>query len=370
MLRSSVLRLASLGLMSLPILHSQTLVDLKNQTKTVDFTAASTTKPMKSGSVLPATCSTAEMFFLTTAAPGANVYACVSANTWDLETGGGSNTTSGLGAPTGACMTGAIYNDTLNGNTWICENPSTWQKVLTTTNVGEFVMTGQNGSTPSTPASGSSSLFFSSTAKAGQSLDDTGGLATMVRPTDCSAGVQLVQKINPDGTVTCAAPASPPVAPITYVFPAGSGSSASPQMGAWWQSGSTTAVCPAGTPFQCFLHWNSGMNILAVTTSIPHAWTSGAVSVTLEYQGDGTGNSIQPAVSSGCVNNGSTAYVFNAAQNFTSQTTVANNYYVTTLPALTMIGCSADSMMVLQFSRADSAGFLNLAEASITFNLP
>jgi hypothetical protein len=71
-------------------LVAQTQVDLRTQTKSVDFQTAPFTKPLKSGTTLPSVCTQAELFYLSTAAPGANIYACVSPNTWALETGGGS----------------------------------------------------------------------------------------------------------------------------------------------------------------------------------------------------------------------------------------------------------------------------------------
>jgi len=63
----------------------QTSVDLRTQSKSVDFSAASSTKPMQAGSSLPATCALGQFFFLTTAAAGSNVYACNPANTWVAE---------------------------------------------------------------------------------------------------------------------------------------------------------------------------------------------------------------------------------------------------------------------------------------------
>jgi hypothetical protein len=40
-----------------------TQVDLRTQSKSVDFSGANTTKPFKAGTVLPATCSVGEAFF-------------------------------------------------------------------------------------------------------------------------------------------------------------------------------------------------------------------------------------------------------------------------------------------------------------------
>jgi hypothetical protein len=363
--RVASLCLASLCLASLASLQGQTKVDLSRQAKGIDFTGASTTKPMKAGAALPATCGAGELFFNTTAPSGANLYACTATNTWTVQGGQSSSFSSGAGAPMGGCSAGQTYFDTTNGNTWFCETPGLWQRALTTNNVGAFVITGQDGSSPGAAPAGNTSLFFNSSAKIAQSVDDAGSSGTMVRPTDCSASGQLVQKVNGDGTLTCGIAGGP----VTYNFPAGGGSTASPQTGAWWQDGTTTAVCPAGSPFQCSLHWNSGASILAITTSVPHLWSSGTVSASLKFQGNGTGNTVQPAVSSGCVSNGG-AFSFNAAQTFPSQATSGSNYYLTTVSSLTMTGCAADSMMVLQFSRADIGGFLNLAEASVTFNIP
>ena len=67
--------------------YGQTLVDLRTQTKSVDFTGANTTKPFKSGTTLPVTCSIGEAFFKTNASAGANLYSCTSLNAWTLEAG-------------------------------------------------------------------------------------------------------------------------------------------------------------------------------------------------------------------------------------------------------------------------------------------
>lgn len=63
-------------------LRGQTQVDLKTQTRNVDFSAAPTTKPVKAGTALPATCTPGELFFKTNAVPGGNLYLCTALNTW------------------------------------------------------------------------------------------------------------------------------------------------------------------------------------------------------------------------------------------------------------------------------------------------
>ena len=71
-------------------LTAQTLVDLQRQSKSVNFQNAPFTIPLKAGSALPATCMQTELFFLTTAAPGANIYGCSATNTWVAQSGSGS----------------------------------------------------------------------------------------------------------------------------------------------------------------------------------------------------------------------------------------------------------------------------------------
>jgi Collagen triple helix repeat (20 copies) len=83
-------------------MHAQTLVDLRTQSKSVDFTAASTTKPMKTGTALPAACGVGEAFFRTNAPAGSNFYLCTSQNSWTLESGAaGTGGTTGPAGPAG-----------------------------------------------------------------------------------------------------------------------------------------------------------------------------------------------------------------------------------------------------------------------------
>jgi hypothetical protein len=66
---------------------AQTQIDLRTQTKNVDFTAAVSTKPLKTGTVLPATCQVGDMFFNTAATPGANLYGCTAVDNWSIQGG-------------------------------------------------------------------------------------------------------------------------------------------------------------------------------------------------------------------------------------------------------------------------------------------
>lgn len=66
---------------------AQTQVDLRTQSKSVDFSSANVTKPMATGNTLPATCTSGQMYFLLNAPLGANLYACAATNQWSLQSG-------------------------------------------------------------------------------------------------------------------------------------------------------------------------------------------------------------------------------------------------------------------------------------------
>jgi len=203
-MRTVIFELACLAL----FLQGQTKIDLRTQSKNVDFSNAPTSTPWVVGSVAPAVCTIGQAFFNTSAVAGANLLLCTAPNQWTLTGGVGSGagitSTTGNGPPLGGCTAGQnLYVDLLNQDFWSCESANVWKKSLTTNNIGAFSMTGQNGSAPGASTFGATSLFFSATAKVAQTVDDAGSVATMVRPADCSVGNQSVQRINADGTVTC-----------------------------------------------------------------------------------------------------------------------------------------------------------------------
>ncbi len=72
---------------SISIALAQTTVDLRTQAKSIDFTGANSTKVLKAAITLPATCVTTELFLLTSALPGSNIYVCTATNTWTVQTG-------------------------------------------------------------------------------------------------------------------------------------------------------------------------------------------------------------------------------------------------------------------------------------------
>lgn len=69
----------------------QTTVNLRTQSRNVDFVAAPFTRPVKAGTVLPPACIQADLFFRTDAQPGSNLFGCTAAGVWTQQAGGGSS---------------------------------------------------------------------------------------------------------------------------------------------------------------------------------------------------------------------------------------------------------------------------------------
>lgn len=84
--------------------QAQTKIDLSRQTYNADFTTFPSTKPVRTGTSLPSSCSPGEMYFKTDAAPGQNLYGC-STGSWMVL---GAAVRTGTSLP-GSCATGDIY---------------------------------------------------------------------------------------------------------------------------------------------------------------------------------------------------------------------------------------------------------------------
>ncbi len=87
----------SLSLGAVLLSSGQTLINLGTQSRNADFTGQPYTRPMKTGTSLPATCTVGDMYFNIAGTAGKNLYACTATNTWTLESAGGSG--SGLSDP-------------------------------------------------------------------------------------------------------------------------------------------------------------------------------------------------------------------------------------------------------------------------------
>ena len=81
---------------------AQTRIDLKSQSKSVDFSTAQSTKPIKTGTVLPPICASGEAYLLLTGTPGSNIYTCIATNTWVRQ---GGSSLPAAGSQTGLVLT-------------------------------------------------------------------------------------------------------------------------------------------------------------------------------------------------------------------------------------------------------------------------
>jgi hypothetical protein len=170
---------------------AQTQVDLRTQSKSVDFSAASSTKPMQTGASLPATCSIGAMFLNTSATAGQNVYACTGPNTWSAEGNGvpgASGLLSGaLSSIPGTCTAGAsLYQATdqpAGLQLYACTSTNTWTRApygQGSTNPGSCSI-GQMFF--NTAASAGSNLYLCTTANAWTQVTGGGGANTVVYAT-------------------------------------------------------------------------------------------------------------------------------------------------------------------------------------------
>jgi hypothetical protein len=105
------------------LIFGQTQVDLRTQSKDVDFSQAMSVLPFPTGTIFPSTCKTGAMFFKSDAAAGANLYACVSPNVWTpVAPGGGGGEVPYSGATAdlnlGTHGLKAAFIDLTSGGTW------------------------------------------------------------------------------------------------------------------------------------------------------------------------------------------------------------------------------------------------------------
>jgi hypothetical protein len=80
-------------------------VDLGNQGKNVDFTKMPVTKPIKTGTVMPASCSVGDFFLKSDDSGGAGLYLCSETSVWSRVNVG--STTGSMIAGTGIAITGS-----------------------------------------------------------------------------------------------------------------------------------------------------------------------------------------------------------------------------------------------------------------------
>lgn len=89
-------------------IYGQTLLNLGSQGRNADFANFPYTRPIKTGTALPATCGIGDVFLNTSANPGQNIFICSIANTWTQQAGLADPGAPGLIKRTAANVTTAV----------------------------------------------------------------------------------------------------------------------------------------------------------------------------------------------------------------------------------------------------------------------
>src|SRR5689334_18078207 len=101
-----------LGLVSAAF--GQTTIDMRTQTRNVDFSGAGSTRPIKTGTSLPSSCGVGELFFKSDAALGKNIYVCAPVDQWAAIAAGTTSAEGGNYAATFTGMTSVALQHNLN----------------------------------------------------------------------------------------------------------------------------------------------------------------------------------------------------------------------------------------------------------------
>lgn len=432
----------------------QTSIDLRTQTRDVDFSSAISTKPSKAGTTIPAICSPSETFFKLDAAAGQNLYLCTALNTWTLLSGGGSGSGTGVSLPFSSTASTSLLSIT-NGAmaAFGCNGANAAIPAGTTTaapgtgNATETLRVGISCSdarlkliTPSNTFVCAPAGFSGCDTVAGNAFPDgviplasvvltaSGSTFTFGAVTDLrapfqddppAAGIGLVysksgtvRTISIDTTVVpilsnygdymeIAAPGAPAAGLERVYAKAGSGFCAKDSSGVERCTGGTggggsstmteTIQLPAagcdptgiarplwyipitnGAATTCNANGTAGLVYLngsnAIATAhfaVPQGWTTGTVTLALGFHAN-TGGSNTFNVRTSCLNTGDAMGTpnWNSAQSVSLTTAFGMNYV--TLAGVTMTGCAAGRLELIELSRTDaSSNVLTLVDGEV-----
>lgn len=309
-LRTCVLTTAgSLCLTVMPVVAQTTQVDLKSQTKSVDFSRASATKPFKTGTLLPPACTIGDSFFKTDAASGQNFYGCTAANSWAIESGGGLPSYNGyadhlLGTNGTQASWVALGGDVTGSPQSLLVGGLQGRRVAATTPTDGQVLRWNSAALDWEPGAVA--------ASSGSSNSNTGGdlFGLLTNATVTRVQNKPVSPATPnDGQVLTWnlssgqwQPQTPAAGNSSGTGPSGTGS-ASSALGASFSSANTITI-GAGCSLTSRCNVRFGTNVLAITTSATVAWQSGAGPAFIYVTSAGSvtvGSNLSLTCSSGCL---------------------------------------------------------------------
>lgn len=164
--------------------QTSTAVNLGSQSRNPDFSNFSFTRPVSVGTALPSSCQVGQLFFNSSAAAGANIFACTQPNAWTVM---GANTLQPAGASTlGGVMVSTNSGLTLGNNGALSANIGTLAGTVAAGNDSRIVNALQP--TSSVPASNVTGLARSATTDATNASNITSGtLSPSVLPNPSSS---------------------------------------------------------------------------------------------------------------------------------------------------------------------------------------
>lgn len=167
--------------------QTSTAVNLGSQSRNPDFSNFSFTRPVSVGTALPSTCQVGQLFFNSSAAAGANIFACTQPNAW---TAMGVNTLQPAGATTlGGVIVPSNSGLTVGGNGALSANIGTLAGTVAAGNDSRIVNALQP--TSSIPASNVTGLARSATTDATNASNITSGVlspSVLPNPTSTTLG--------------------------------------------------------------------------------------------------------------------------------------------------------------------------------------
>ncbi|MGH9630069.1 MAG: hypothetical protein ACRD7E_17265, partial [Bryobacteraceae bacterium] len=168
--------------------YTQTRVDLRTQSKSIDFSGLTSTKPFRTGNTLPVTCEIGEAFFKADALPGKNLYACTATNIWSLQSAGQELS---LGGDI-AGASGSLSVTRIQGHAVSPTLPADGQVLQWNEATGQWEPKSGNGALPQQENSANSFLFTDGVSPQWKSFaaGGSGALSIGQNPSETSVDVQ------------------------------------------------------------------------------------------------------------------------------------------------------------------------------------
>lgn len=368
------------------IAAGQTQVDLKTQSKSVDFSSAAFTKPARVGSAVPSTCGVGEVFFNTGAVAGQNLYICAATNVFVPLSGvggggsAGSFPTTTVGALPALCNIGDVrfaVDATVSAggfNVYFCTAANTWAQFGYVVG-GSGALASSCSSLPCTIDT-TAAVPLKAGANVWSGANDFSGAAKTAPfqvgtsdPAICDAtahefyfntSINGLKSCNATNTWTLIARAGGGLASI--FLPVGVNNSAGTVQQSDWGVDATgpALTCNGSTPSPCFLTFpNTGLPKAAYLTLVAPSTFSGLILSVEWFSNSTAGGNISLQADAQCLSSNATAAIgITPTWTGTQTAVVANNTSTASVrrqTVFTNVGtCAPGDMIRVRFQRVAS----------------